>query len=116
MCLPYDFPINGFKAYTLSGCEGSTLRFKEVEGKLEAYHPYYIVLNGLQSADGDNLQVKAYNEDALESTEGDYIFAGTVFEIDNRFAALIHNAYILQSRSEERRVGKECRSRWSPYH
>ena len=22
----------------------------------------------------------------------------------------------LQTRSEERRVGKECRSRWSPYH
>ena len=22
----------------------------------------------------------------------------------------------LRSRSEERRVGKECRSRWSPYH
>ena len=24
--------------------------------------------------------------------------------------------YIILSRSEERRVGKECRSRWSPYH
>ena len=24
--------------------------------------------------------------------------------------------YIRQLRSEERRVGKECRSRWSPYH
>ena len=23
---------------------------------------------------------------------------------------------IVASRSEERRVGKECRSRWSPYH
>ena len=23
---------------------------------------------------------------------------------------------IMDSRSEERRVGKECRSRWSPYH
>ena len=23
---------------------------------------------------------------------------------------------VLQLRSEERRVGKECRSRWSPYH
>ena len=23
---------------------------------------------------------------------------------------------VLLSRSEERRVGKECRSRWSPYH
>ena len=22
----------------------------------------------------------------------------------------------MQQRSEERRVGKECRSRWSPYH
>ena len=22
----------------------------------------------------------------------------------------------IDSRSEERRVGKECRSRWSPYH
>ena len=24
--------------------------------------------------------------------------------------------WITSSRSEERRVGKECRSRWSPYH
>ena len=24
--------------------------------------------------------------------------------------------YELKGRSEERRVGKECRSRWSPYH
>src|SRR2546430_14615608 len=24
--------------------------------------------------------------------------------------------YFKRSRSEERRVGKECRSRWSPYH
>ena len=23
---------------------------------------------------------------------------------------------LIQTRSEERRVGKECRSRWSPYH
>ena len=25
-------------------------------------------------------------------------------------------AHVWQGRSEERRVGKECRSRWSPYH
>ena len=24
--------------------------------------------------------------------------------------------YVAHTRSEERRVGKECRSRWSPYH
>jgi len=26
------------------------------------------------------------------------------------------NTFFLKERSEERRVGKECRSRWSPYH
>ena len=26
------------------------------------------------------------------------------------------NAQFWDNRSEERRVGKECRSRWSPYH
>ena len=30
--------------------------------------------------------------------------------------AVSYNARILTTRSEERRVGKECRSRWSPYH
>src|SRR3712207_5770427 len=33
--------------------------------------------------------------------------------------ALTTNGYLLErdaARSEERRVGKECRSRWSPYH
>ena len=33
------------------------------------------------------------------------------FEILDKFVAGIQ-----LTRSEERRVGKECRSRWSPYH
>ena len=28
---------------------------------------------------------------------------------------MLHYAFV-ERRSEERRVGKECRSRWSPYH
>src|SRR3712207_8617466 len=28
----------------------------------------------------------------------------------------LHRAFKQVKRSEERRVGKECRSRWSPYH
>ena len=27
-----------------------------------------------------------------------------------------NNYFYVDKRSEERRVGKECRSRWSPYH
>ena len=32
------------------------------------------------------------------------------------FSWCIIIVYLLITRSEERRVGKECRSRWSPYH
>src|SRR5256886_3505858 len=32
------------------------------------------------------------------------------------FVSLFYCALFYASRSEERRVGKECRSRWSPYH
>src|SRR3712207_5487945 len=34
------------------------------------------------------------------------------------FTRLLEQGYLFQDtqRSEERRVGKECRSRWSPYH
>ena len=36
------------------------------------------------------------------------------FDRHPKVAALL--AGLLSARSEERRVGKECRSRWSPYH
>ena len=35
---------------------------------------------------------------------------------NNLTAEEIAGAETLVLRSEERRVGKECRSRWSPYH
>src|SRR5258708_26839520 len=40
------------------------------------------------------------------------------YQLENSGAAfLITDAPLLENvRSEERRVGKECRSRWSPYH
>ena len=37
--------------------------------------------------------------------------------VNSTLATAIRTAVVLaMSRSEERRVGKECRSRWSPYH
>ena len=38
------------------------------------------------------------------------------YERSKNNARLAANAFIDLGRSEERRVGKECRSRWSPYH
>ena len=41
---------------------------------------------------------------------------GTADLVYERFADLSAEAKLDTTRSEERRVGKECRSRWSPYH
>ena len=46
-----------------------------------------------------------------------YGSAANEAEARSKVAALNANVFSLgQPRSEERRVGKECRSRWSPYH
>ena len=36
--------------------------------------------------------------------------------IGDKVTLLSHISVSGRTRSEERRVGKECRSRWSPYH
>ena len=36
--------------------------------------------------------------------------------VELTFEGVAHDAVVYVNRSEERRVGKECRSRWSPYH
>src|SRR2546430_14819406 len=41
---------------------------------------------------------------------------GTQYGIDPAFALAVFKHESNYGRSEERRVGKECRSRWSPYH
>ena len=49
--------------------------------------------------------------------ENDNIEGAVYFWDDNNSAsARGDDADYLTVRSEERRVGKECRSRWSPYH
>ena len=50
-----------------------------------------------------------------ESTTGS---GGSIKDIDYVGPAEVadQDLYHGHSRSEERRVGKECRSRWSPYH
>ena len=49
----------------------------------------------------------------LEGTAGHNFFRAVKESISATDEASESNALL---RSEERRVGKECRSRWSPYH
>ena len=46
-----------------------------------------------------------------------YYVAMTAFSVIAVYEMLVTTKYLKNKfRSEERRVGKECRSRWSPYH
>ena len=54
------------------------------------------------------LSARMNGEGSDESAEG--------ADSEDHARALLRHVDALASRSEERRVGKECRSRWSPYH
>ena len=43
-------------------------------------------------------------------------YSGSTLTIKNQSNITSSNTWFKFERSEERRVGKECRSRWSPYH
>ena len=46
----------------------------------------------------------------------EHLGRGTAANMDQFIVVVEPGARSVQTRSEERRVGKECRSRWSPYH
>src|SRR5256886_12306960 len=65
--------------------------------------------------DGRGFNGKAAGAATGTDTSGGFWLGGTLFDHvtpDMR----IYKEEIFGPRSEERRVGKECRSRWSPYH
>src|SRR3989449_11443073 len=82
-----------------------------------------IVAEVLQSAEAMKAAVahlEPFMEKAESATRGTFILAtvkGDVHDIGKNLVEIIlaNNGYRV-IRSEERRVGKECRSRWSPYH
>ena len=53
---------------------------------------------------------------APEADLADTDLYGADLLLTDLFGANLSGAVLQSARSEERRVGKECRSRWSPYH
>src|SRR2546426_296893 len=58
----------------------------------------------------DGLSSSAYGPEEAFKTLGAQTYLAVGLALATGFTVLVI------SRSEERRVGKECRSRWSPYH
>ena len=93
--------------------------------KLEKFTKEYSIMglvrdlkNGLINRDAE--MQRSYVWGAKEQTE----FIDSVFQSSNTYIPPVIGAQSESEieikgkleRSEERRVGKECRSRWSPYH
>ena len=62
-------------------------------------------------------------QDQIVNQIGKDGYAGAVQTYDTRYEGVKGTPFLSEkwqpgsfTRSEERRVGKECRSRWSPYH
>src|SRR3712207_4463085 len=54
---------------------------------------------------------------SIPTTLGNFLVPLMIGARDLAFPKLnLASWYVFNARSEERRVGKECRSRWSPYH
>ncbi len=65
----------------------------------------------LKASEVDNLVTKT-----LGVLQDQGVYAATLFLFSRTGKADRAIAPFIRQRSEERRVGKECRSRWSPYH
>src|SRR5258708_39022466 len=61
---------------------------------------------------GDHPQVGRFSYEMMFALTKEQLSLGLSVVVDTPLT--YHTTY--EQRSEERRVGKECRSRWSPYH
>src|SRR3989454_3142433 len=84
------------------------IRYYKVTGVQTCALPIYIDPPRMLEPDGDGL-VRVEKADLQDGRL--HRFGVTVEGVVVRFIVKKSGA-----RSEERRVGKECRSRWSPYH
>ena len=95
-CIPFAFRV--YATYEVE----SRLSDVKIHSIIDTLNP------NLRSIDNFNGKERKREFYAM-SAEDAYSILEAIAEINNRKSKL-------KRRSEERRVGKECRSRWSPYH
>ena len=85
-------------------------------------HTYLVAMMALACAaacSGDQFvgwQQETFDQTKITETVSREIVIGNTEEMEEQHIRGINFDKGSNARSEERRVGKECRSRWSPYH
>src|SRR5574337_973593 len=108
-----DLPRDGTVVVSGIGCAGRSAGFFDLDSVHTAHGRAIPVAEGIKYAN-DALHV------VVVSGDGDLLGIGGNHLLHairrNTNITVICYANEIYGRSEERRVGKECRSRWSPYH
>ena len=80
---------------------------------------FVVIIGGIYTADyafAESGERDVTLDISIASSADFKIFDKNEREIKKIYSGDLPKEQIKTTRSEERRVGKECRSRWSPYH
>ena len=97
---------------TDSGYTGVVAAAMYMPASATVYNPLDGTYGGTTTEDPDYIAKYGSN---FADIHGDAVNPVRLLEAENRYDRT-SDIWSTTSRSEERRVGKECRSRWSPYH
>src|SRR2546430_511289 len=105
--------VHGDAAFAGQGVVMQTLQLSQVRGFFTGGNAYVIINNhvGFTTSAPADLRSTMYCSDVAKMLEV------PIFHVNaDDPEAVVFVGRLALKRSEERRVGKECRSRWSPYH
>src|SRR5260370_9293066 len=110
LCYPFFFFFSSRRRHTIFKCDWSS----DVSSS---------DLTEMRHLGQDLLRLSADRDDSAglvlgHSATGQGLLLAGEFAVSRTHLEQVLALYdpVLHQRSEERRVGKECRSRWSPYH
>ena len=105
--------LNGLPARRLSFIKGDIANKALMARLVKKYKPYYVINFAAESHVDRSIHGNA-EEFVRTNVLGTAVLLGALREAKSlkKFVQVSTD----EVRSEERRVGKECRSRWSPYH
>ena len=110
-------PMRDVKAPRAAAARMSYLSLDNVRALANAQSEPFRTLSLLLHATGMEVSVAlALKKRDIDMMRREVRARGTKTKARDRIAKIADWAWARPARSEERRVGKECRSRWSPYH
>ena len=90
--------------------------YRDIAQNRHIYTQYQYIIDGerMGGSEDEVIKYKRVHIDAMFERSG--LYYDTADRLREMLADIFPDAAKAHRRSEERRVGKECRSRWSPYH